>query len=176
MESNHALSELPAGRFNDYLAEEGLALAIATRDRLGKKGTAGRERYSRRAKAMIQVGRQTAANQAIATRPIGLTLEIVPDRNPYLLDRTRMLPLHVLYKGRRLANATVKLTNLAADEKPTAIAVTDAQGRARFRIPAAGEWQVNVVWAEPVAGDPKVDFETVFSSLTFGFAKRRHAG
>jgi uncharacterized GH25 family protein len=118
---------------------------------------------------MILVGSPDASNQLLATRPIGLKLEIVPDRNPYSLGPSRQLPLHVLYNGRRLPNATVKLTNLEADERPVATAVTDRSGRASFRVPPKGSWLMNVVWAEAVTGDPKVDFETTFSSLTFGY-------
>ncbi len=172
MQGNHAFSELPAIRFADYAKEEGLALITAARQRSGKSGVPGRERYSRRAKSLIQVGTQTAANQSFATRPIGLKLEIVPERSPYALDASRMLPVHVLYNGRRLANATVKLTDLGNDAKPVAMAVTDRTGRARFRIPANGKWLLNVVWGEPVAGNPRFDFDTTFSSLTFGYPAR----
>ncbi len=169
MQSNHATSELPAIRFNDYAREEGLVPILAARKAAGKTNSPGRERYSRRAKALIQVGQASAANQAFATRPIGLKLEIVPDRNPYALGANRMLPVHVLYNGRRLPNATVKLTNLGADERPVAIAVTDQRGQARFRVPTTGAWLLNVIWSEPVRNDPKVEFDTTFSSLTFGY-------
>ncbi|MBA2771761.1 MAG: DUF4198 domain-containing protein [Sphingomonas sp.] len=172
MQSNYSFSELPAVRFKDYAKEEGLALILAARERGRTTNKAGRERYSRRAKALIQVGQQTASGQALATRPIGLKLEIVPDRNPYALGANRMLPVHVLYNGRRLPNATVKLTNLRSDERPVAVAVTDRQGQARFRVPASGEWLLNVVWGEPVTNDPRADFDTTFSSLTFGYAGR----
>lgn len=171
MQTNFAFSELPASRFNDYAKEEGLVTIIATRQREGKTNRPGRERYSRRAKALVQVGTPNAPNQLLATRPIGLKLEIVLDRNPYALGPSRQLPLHVLYNGRRLPNATVKLTSLEADERPVATAVTDKSGRASFRVPAKGNWLMNVVWAEPVKGDPKVDFETTFSSLTFGYGQ-----
>jgi uncharacterized GH25 family protein len=169
LQTNYAFSELPAARFNDYAREEGLALVLAARQRAGKSNVAGRERYSRRAKALIQVGRQTPTNQALATRPIGLKLEIVPERNPYALDASRSLPVHVLYKGRRLPNATVKLTSLEKDERPVATAITDKAGRARFQVPERGSWLLNVVWAEPVQGDRRADFDTTFSSLTFGY-------
>lgn len=169
MQSNYAFSVLPAIRFDDYAKEEGLVLISAARKRLGQSAKPGRERYSRRAKSLIQVGTQSVANQWFATRPIGLKLEIVPDRNPYALGSSRLLPVHVLYSGRRLANATVKLTNLGNDAKPVAIAITDSAGRARFRVPAAGNWLLNVVWGEPIAGDPRFDFDTTFSSLTFGY-------
>ncbi|WP_373487482.1 DUF4198 domain-containing protein [Blastomonas sp.] len=173
MRSSYAFSELPARRFTEFAEEEGLVRVLEWRRRSGKSDTAGRERYSRRAKALIKVGTLTPANQAIATRPVGLKLEIVPDRNPYALDKTGVLPVHVLYNGRRLANATVKLTSLEFDARPHATAVTDANGRVSFRIPQRGSWLVNVVWSVPVRGDPKVDFDTTFSSLTFGYERKR---
>ncbi len=176
MQSTHATSELPAIRFNDYARTEGLVPILAARNAAGKTNSPGRERYSRRAKALIQVGQATVANRSIATRPIGLKLEIVPDRNPYALGANRILPVHVLYNGRRLSNATLKLTNLGDDERPVAVVVTDRAGQARFRVPATGAWQLNVVWSEPVRNDPKVEFDTTFSSLTFGYdmpARRR---
>lgn len=169
MQSTFARSELPAIRFNDYAAAEGLRLVLAERKRTGSTNTSGRERYNRRGKALIQVGGQSAGNQALATRPVGLKLEIVPERNPYDLDSSRILPVHVLYKGRRLAGATVKLTSLEFDAKPVGQGITDREGRVRFRVPPVGDWLVNVIWSEPVKGDPTADFETNFSSLTFGY-------
>ena len=171
LQTNYAFSELPAVRFNDYAKEEGLVTALAVRKREGKINSAGRERYSRRAKALIQVGRATPANQYYATRPIGLKLEIVPERNPYALPASRQLPVHVLYNGRRLPNATIKLTRLEADERPVAVAITDQAGRASFRVPQTGNWLLNVVWTEAVRGDSRVDFDTTFSSLTFGYGR-----
>jgi hypothetical protein len=168
MQSTQARSELPAGQFTEYAREEGLAPILAHRARTGASGAPGRERYSRRAKTLIQVGLPTAANQAIATRAIGLTLEIVPERSPYALGANRILPVRVMYKGRPLPGATVKLTNLKADAKPLAVAVTGTSGRASFRVPARGEWLLNVVWGEPVSGVADADYETIFSSLTFG--------
>jgi uncharacterized GH25 family protein len=172
LQTSYAYSELPANRFNDYAREEGLAAVLAARKRAGALGTPGRERYSRRAKALIQVGSAKPLNQTMATTPIGLKLEIVPDRNPYALDSSRSLPLHVLYKGKRLPSATVKLTSLEADDRPAATAVTDEHGRATFRVPAKGNWLLNVVWAEPVQGASNVDFDTTFSSLTFGYGPK----
>lgn len=174
MQSTYALSDLPALRFNDYAKAEGLALVLAVRNRSGTTAANGRERYSRRAKALIQVGAQTAANQALATSAIGLKLEIVPERSPYALDASRMLPVRVMYNGRRLPGATVKLTSLEFDARPLATAITDRNGHASLRVPPVGDWLVNVIWSEPVKGDPKADFDTTFSSLTFGYdpAKR----
>ncbi|WP_188761512.1 DUF4198 domain-containing protein [Sandarakinorhabdus glacialis] len=169
MESGPALSELPAIRFNDYLKVEGLATAIAERARTGKTGAAGREFYSRRAKTLIQVGAGTTAQ---VTRPTGLKLEIVPQRNPYDLKPGEALPVTILYDGRPLSGATVKLNNLDFDARPIEEKLSNAAGQASFRVPLRGHWQLNVIWTRPTS-NPKADFETVFSSLSFGFDKPR---
>ncbi|MEO7411170.1 MAG: DUF4198 domain-containing protein [Sphingomicrobium sp.] len=173
MQTSYSFSNLPAIRFNDYAREEGLAAVLAHRQRTGKGNAAGLERYSRRAKTLVQVGKPSSTDSTWATRPVGLKLEIVPRRNPYALGASRLLPVDVLYNGRPLANAKVKLTSLEADEKPFAIALTDRAGRASFRIPQTGNWLLNVVWAEPVRGIKNADFDTTFSSLTFGYPAKR---
>lgn len=169
LQTAYAQSELPAIRFNDYLKAEGLAVILTARANTGTNGQSGRERYSRRAKALIQVGTATAANSRLATKALGMKLEIVADRNPYALGPDRMLPVHVIYKGQRLAGATVMLTSLEFDAKPIAQTVTDARGQAAFRVPPVGEWLLNVLWSEPIRNDPRADFDTTFSSLTFGY-------
>ncbi len=83
------------------------------------------------------------------------------------LGRDRRLPVRVLYHGRPLAGALVKITDLGADAKPAAKRRTDANGRAAFVIPRGGQWQMNVVWAAPLRSDRRADFNTTFSSLTF---------
>jgi uncharacterized GH25 family protein len=117
---------------------------------------------------LVQVG-PPGADQPHVTRPIGLTLEIVPERNPYAPRASDALPVRVIYEGRPLPGALVKLTNLGADEKPVAQVRTDGAGRATFSVPRRGEWLLNVVWTKPIQGDAPGDFDTTFSSLTFGF-------
>lgn len=172
MESGHAVSDLPALRFNDYAKEEGLTPARRQRELARKTGEPGREIYSRRAKTLIQVGR-LAGPQPQVTRPVGQTLEIVPERSPYELRPGQALPLKVLYHGRPLTGATVKLTNLDADDKPVATRLTDHAGRVAFPVPRQGRWQLNVIWTRPITGDPRGDFDTTFASLSFGFPSAR---
>ncbi|MBA3668627.1 MAG: DUF4198 domain-containing protein [Sphingomonas sp.] len=175
MQTSTAFSDLPAVRFNDYLKAEGLTLPIAVRARNKSTALPGRERYTRRAKALIQVGTQTPASTVLATRPIGMKLEIVPEKNPYMLDRARRLPVYVLYKGKRLPNASVRLTSLEFDARPLESEITDRAGRATFTVPAVGSWLINVIWSEPISNDAKADFETTFSSLTFGYDPARRS-
>jgi len=176
LETNHAESELPSIRFNDYIKVEGMTLAIAWRERLKLADTPGREIYSRRAKALVQVGSLDPSTASQATRPVGLTLEIVPQRNPYALATGEMLPVQIIYEGKPLAGALVKLNNLDFDARPIESHLTDAAGRATFNPPRRGKWQLNVIWTKPITGNPKADFETIFSSLTFGFPSTPSGG
>lgn len=172
MQTNHASSNLPAKRFTEYAKEEGLTPILQHRSRSGTAQTAGREIYSRRAKTLVQVGTATGRADPTATKAIGLTLEIVPERDPYALGKSRSFPVRVYYEGKALPGATVKLTNLGSDEKPVAIVKTDSSGRAAFRIPESGAWLLNVVWSKPIKGRSGAEFDTIFSSLTFGYATR----
>lgn len=169
LETGHSPSELPALRFNDYLATEGLTPAIEQRRRLRQDNTVGREIYSRRAKALVRVGTGPLTTASLATRPLGQTLELVPVRDPYAVPSSESLVFMVYYKGQPLPGALVKLTNLGADERPAATMRSNRAGRVAFRVPRRGAWQLNVVWTEPVAGNPTADFDTTFASLTFGF-------
>ena len=169
LQTSYAESVLPGIRFNDYLKQEGLTPALELRALTRTKDQPGREIYSRRAKALVQVGPPSDGPQPWVTKPVGLSLEIVPDANPYAAGAGQDLPVHVLMDGRPLAGALVMLNNLDFDGRPLAIVMTDAAGRAAFKTPRTGSWQLNVLWTKPLKGNPKADYDTTFSSLTFGF-------
>ena len=166
---DHAQSHLPSIRFNDYLKVEGLTPALEQRARLHLMDADGSERYSRCAKSIVQVGPLGAGSQSQVTKPMGLPLEIVPEVSPYGVPRSGTLPVRVIYAGRPLAGALVKLTNLEHDASPLEVILTDHEGRATFTVPGSGRWLLNVIWTKPLPASEEADFETVFSSLSFGF-------
>lgn len=167
-----AQSRLPAIRFNDYLEAEGLTLALEQRERTHRMDADGSEVYSRQAKSIVQAGPPSAASQVHVTQPLGLPLEIVPEQSPYAQPRSAALPVRVIHEGRPLAGALVKLTHLEHDAIPLEMHVTDDSGRTSFTMPANGSWLLNVIWTKPSSsGD--ADFETIFSSLSFGFPSSR---
>lgn len=165
-ESHHAFSELEAAKFDKYAAEEGLGAIVAAR---AGKGGPGRELYSRRAKALVQVGATPTDN---ATEPVGHTLEIVPELNPYALGADRKLPIRVMFRGRPLPGAQVDLTELNTGKPAIAVQKTGADGRAAFTVPERGMWKLNVIWGVPNPGNARAEYETVFASLTFGFTDK----
>jgi len=125
----------------------------------------GAESYSRHSKALIQVG---SLQSARATQPLGLTLEIVPDVNPYSLPAAGRLPVHVLFEGKPVDRALVELTNLEHDSAPVEVHLTDEQGHCTFTVPAGGKWLMNVVWKKLRSDNEETQFESYFSSLSFG--------
>ena len=166
---DRAQTHLPSIRFNDYLKAEGLTPALEQRARLHRMDADGSERYSRCAKSIVQVGPSVAGSQGQVSRPVGLPLEIVPEANPYGVPRSATLPVRVIYAGHPLAGALVKLTNLKDDASPFEMHLTDHDGRTSFTMPNSGTWLLNVIWTKPLAHSEETDFETIFSSLSFGF-------
>ena len=166
---DRAQVHLPAIRFNDYLRAEGLTPAIEQRQRTHRMDADGSEKYSRCAKSIIQVGPPGATSQAQVSKPLGLALEIIPERSPYAEPQSSTLPVRVIYAGHPLKGALVKLTNLEHDDVPFEIQMTDNAGRASFTMPTAGSWLLNVIWTKTQPRSSDTDFETTFSSLSFGF-------
>jgi uncharacterized GH25 family protein len=81
--------------------------------------------------------------------------------------------VRVLYEGKPLAGALVKLMNLAEDLTGANESVTDDAGMASFSMPTRGSWLVSVVWTRRLDDAADADYETTFSSLTFGFPTER---
>jgi uncharacterized GH25 family protein len=162
-----AQSHLPAARFNRHLRVEGLQPALAERERRKAQAAEGSERYGRCAKALMQVG-QGGSGEAF-TRTVGQVLEIVPEANPYARPQPAQLPLRVLYRGQPLAGATIRLTNLDDDAHFAEVRLSDAAGRAAFALPGQGRWMFHVAWTRVLPPGSETDFETHFSSLSFGF-------
>jgi uncharacterized GH25 family protein len=142
---------------------------LEQRARLHRTDADGSERYSRCAKSIVQVGPPGAGSQDQVSKPVGLPLEIVPESNPYGVPRSATLPVRVIYAGHPLAGALVKLTDLNNDASPFEVHLSDHDGRASFTMPNSGTWLLNVIWTKALPRSEETDFETVFSSLSFGF-------
>jgi len=119
IETTSAISVLPAEKFNSYLKEEGLTPIIDHRKMKDTQDKEGSEIYSRRGKALIQVG-------------------------PISLD---------------------------TDAGIIALKKTDAKGHVTFERPDSGNWMLHAVWSDPLEDTRQANYDTIFSSLSFGFDK-----
>jgi len=171
IETTSAISVLPAEKFNSYLKEEGLTPIIDHRKMKDTQDKEGSEIYSRRGKALIQVGPVTETGTDYVTRPVGMTLEIVPSANPYGLEAGEALTSTVYYRGQPTKGITIGLISLDTDAGIIALKKTDAKGHVTFERPDSGNWMLHAVWSDPLEDTRQANYDTIFSSLSFGFDK-----
>lgn len=159
---------LEARKFDAYLREEGLETIVSRRMKAGQSLTPGRERFYRCAKALLDVPGAKGASPFDV--PLGLTLELVPRKNPYLMHTGAELPVTLLFRGKPLANILVVARSKATPEK-TVHARTDAKGRATLRLGQPGFWLVKAVHMDAAPPTSGVDWESWWASLTFDLRK-----
>ena len=161
--SRPAYVEVDPSKFENYLDAEGLDAPRAARAQAHATAIPGRERFSRCAKALLAVDGRSGRG---AITPAGLTLELIPESDPYALGPGDNLTVRLLYLGRPLAGALVKAME-REDPLDPVVSRTDAAGRARLRLPRAGAWLIHAVHMVPARGDPRADWESFWASLTF---------
>lgn len=169
IETTSAVSVLDSKKFADYLAEEGLLPIAAHRRLRGTDEEKGREIYSRRAKALIQVGEGDSASSSFVQNPIGMTLELTPVQNPYALEPNEPMSVEVRYRGKKLAGVAVKVFRLDGEHGRVATYQSAEDGTITMKRPETGSWMLHAVWSDPLEGDSRAEYDTVFSSLSFGF-------
>jgi uncharacterized GH25 family protein len=166
--SNPSTIEIPADTFNQYLKEEGLDAVSAQRARRNETRAPAREIFSRCAKSLVFSG---AAAAAQGDRPLGFTLELVAERNPYGLRADQDLPVRLTYESRPLGGALVIAINrLNLADKMSAR--TDADGRVRFKLRQDGMWLIKAVHMVPAPPDAHAEWASFWASLTFEMRNR----
>lgn len=154
---------LSADDFNDYLAQDGLPQILRLRAERDETGQPARERYTKWAKSIVGVG---DAADDLWSQPVGLRLEIVPQKNPLALKAEEELPVQVIFDGVPLGGVIV--IGARAGGAPALLrGWTDAKGRATFRVPEAGRWYLHVVHMVRLDNDPEAQWESFWSTLTF---------
>jgi uncharacterized GH25 family protein len=161
--------ELPADKFNHYLKEEGLDAIAAARARRNETGAVVREHFSRHAKSLLMSG---PPSDAQGDRPLGFTLELVAERNPYLLRAGQDLPLRLTYENRPLAGVRVVAMNRVSPAEKLS-ARTDDEGRVRFRLPPDRLWLIKAVHMERASVMSKAQWASFWASLTFDLRRAK---
>ena len=162
-QSNASAVELGAEKFNQYLIDEGLDAVAALRIRRHETGASAHELFSRCAKSLILAGSARAAQH---DRPLGFTLELVVEHNPYAIRSGQDLPIRLTYENRALAGALVVAMNRQHPTERLA-ARTNNDGRVRFQLRSGGMWLVKAVHMIPAPGGTDGDWASFWASLTF---------
>jgi uncharacterized GH25 family protein len=158
--------ELAADKFEQYLREEGLERIIDARAKRQESRMPGRERFSRSVKSLIRTTGDPGGKGFDKT--LGLTLELVLEADPALAKDGR-LPVRLLHDGRPLAGTLVvayKKETSAAASAEALRARTDKDGRVVVGI-TPGLWLLKAVHMDRAMGAGDVDWESVWTSLTF---------
>jgi uncharacterized GH25 family protein len=161
-DSNPSTVEETPEKFAQYLTEEGLETIAAERARRGETG-AVRELFSRCAKSLVLAGPTDAAQ---GDRALGFTLELVAERNPYVLHAGEELPVRLTYEDAPLAGALVVAIN-RDDPSGKLSARSDSEGRVRLRLPRGGMWLIKAVHMIRAPSESGADWESFWASLTF---------
>jgi uncharacterized GH25 family protein len=162
-QSRPAPIELEAGKFEAYLLSEGLERVSSLRAARGQSSEPARELFTRCAKSLLAAG--TGPSGDAWSTSLGLTLEIVPERDPRRLSVGDEVSFAVLYDGNPLAHAL--LIGLNRDAHAHVQLRTDQHGRATLRLGAPGLWLVKAVHMLPLGPGMGGDWESYWASLTF---------
>ena len=156
--------QLAPEKFVAYLKEEGLSQVIDWRSQHGETAKPGRERYSKFAKSLMVAG----TPDDFFAHVLGFPIEIIPEANPYLLHAGSQLPVRVMFRGKPASGLQLE-TAWSGDgkSKTTILGRTDAEGRIRVPLTAAGKWRLHSLLMERCAEPAAADWESFWASLTF---------
>ena len=148
-------------KFEESLRFERLDHIIAKHKILGLPMAGITERYFRCAKSLVAVGGTDGED-----RSVGLPLELVAEQNPYRLDVGDALSVRLLYGGKPLSGAVIKVFTHETATTPHE-AVTDLSGRATVILATSGEHMLHSVYMRPPENCEGGHWFSIWASLTF---------
>jgi uncharacterized GH25 family protein len=162
------LIELEPAKFEEYLTHENLTATLEWRKKHNESDKPGRERYSKYAKSLIRAGE---ADEFYRHRT-GLTIEIIPEANPYKLRPGGTLPVQLLFRGAPAVDVAVESAWLENGEaKLLTVGRTDKSGRITIPVKASGPHRLHAI-VMTRCHEPVADWESFWASLTFEIAAR----
>jgi len=155
--------DLPPDKFAQYLGEEGLDEIRTLVSNPGRQNRTAHELFVRCAKTLLSSG---ASSPKDRDSLLGLSLELVAERNPYRAQAGDTLPFRLTYEGKPRANALVIAVN-ERDPAKRLSARTDRDGRVAFTLPAGGTWLIKAVHMIPAGTGTDADWQSFWASSTF---------
>jgi uncharacterized GH25 family protein len=167
MQSDNAFSSLEGDKFNEYLKEDGLDDIYDLRKKNGALNKQGTEFYSRHTKLLLQVGER---RDDTFKKIVGLPIEIVPEKNPYLVKRSESIKFKILSEGKPLFGARVKVWNRHDGQIAIQNIYSQKDGTIEFPLSNAGSWMVSVMKMVPSKKDG-AEWQSYWGSFVFGAEK-----
>jgi uncharacterized GH25 family protein len=152
---------LPGWKFSTYLLTEEFEDVVSARKASGATWSAGKERYRRYLKSLIQVG---AATDSVFGSVLGQKYEIILLANPMTLGAGQSLPVRVEFDGQPAPG--VRVVARSSEHKGSE-GRTDSSGVAKLPLSGRGEWLIRSVQMRPCSGSEKADWESFWASYHF---------
>jgi hypothetical protein len=169
--------ETPAAKFEARLKQDGLDAALRARAAAGRSEAPGRERVTYHVKTVVNAGGPSAS---VALSRAGLALEIVPEESLVALRPGGHLPVRVFYRGAPDVEDQVCVAHESAAPAAGAPETAapdgarfawcgrlDGAGRVSVPIDSAGWQMIRAARMIPIRDDPKADWHSFLTSLTF---------
>ena len=170
--SKNSFINLAPAKFNPYLKEDGLNDIASYRKLHNQQNSNGKEYYQRSVKTILQVG-DVITNYCL--QPTSLPLDIIPSENVYNLgyqSKNSTIQFTVLFNKKPLVNKLVKVWHKISNQKTELIDLrTDNLGKISPKITLSGSWMVSCVHMERNTMDTIADWQSYWSSITFGYNK-----
>jgi uncharacterized GH25 family protein len=155
-----ATATMKPAAFLKYLQEEGLTDVIEARARSGEVDKPAKERFSAYAKSILLSS--DPPNQGYRA-VLGLTLEMVPEKDPYQLAAGEPLPVRVIFRGAPARN--LEIGAIMKGGKEFSVGKTDDSGRINVPV-TPGQWRLHAIHMER-STKPDADWESFWATLTF---------
>ncbi|MFL6235376.1 MAG: DUF4198 domain-containing protein [Thermoanaerobaculia bacterium] len=153
--------ELKPAEVAEYLDEIGAPEPLRRAWASAKEPKRWREIYTKHAKTFIRVG-EPGADRSWA-EPLGLALEILPEKDPTTLKPGDELAVRVLRKGRPVPQLSLGIVH--GGHAQGALRMTDAEGRAVLRLDRAGLWLLRATDLRQ-SSRKDANWESDFATLT----------
>lgn len=152
-------------KFLSYLEYEGLEGVADRHTARGLPQTGFAELYTRCAKALVAVGDASGGED----RATGMRIELIASQNPQTLSPGSEMEFTLLWEGAPLTDTQVGLFKRGQDgaKAVRTITRTDANGIARFPIPADGTYLAAAVHMTEPPPERNAAWESFWASLTF---------
>ena len=166
-EATPSYIKIDAPTFQKYLEADGYTNIIQLRKQRGEENKEGTEKYVRYLKSLVQVGLQRTDH---FKEPLGSKIELIPKSNPYGVKIGQPLEFLLLFDGKPLSGATIFATYEGFSKEHDVYAQTvrtGPDGTFKILIGHPGLWMVRANHMLPLSGDPKAEWESFWSNLTF---------
>jgi uncharacterized GH25 family protein len=153
--------ELKPDQVKEYLDEIDAPAAVRQQWAGMKEPKRWRESYRKHSKTFVEVGDGKVDNSW--REPVGMFLEIVPEKDPTTRKAGDDLPVCVLRDGKPFSDFSLGI--VAEGETQGIIRKTDAAGKVSFRLEKGGRYLLRGTDLRK-STKPEVDWESDFTTLT----------